>query len=216
MWNWYNAQMAALQPINTLIVNGDAIDGKSEKSGGTELITADRHVQVQIAAECIAAAHAKKVFIIKGTGYHVGTDEDWEEVLADKVSAGHVGNHEWFDAEGVVIDCRHQIGGSTIPHGRYTAMARQVLWNALWAEREMQPRADILIRSHRHFYAYCGEANWLAISTPALQGWTKYGSNIVEGTNDIGIISIDAKGGSYNWQAHLLDMKFARAKTLAA
>ena len=216
LWEWYEKTIAALQPIDTLIVNGDALDGKAEKSGGTELITSDRNAQVGMASESIKLAKAGKVYVIKGTGYHVGTDEDWEDVLADKIGAAHVGNHEWIDAEGVIIDCRHMVSGSTIPHGRYTAMARQALWNSLSAEREMQPKANIIIRSHRHFYAYCGEMRWLAISTPALQGWTKFGSNIVEGTNDIGLISIDAEGGDYSWKAHLLDMRFARAQSLPA
>jgi hypothetical protein len=132
------------------------------------------------------------------------------------VSAAHVGHHEWIDAEGVIIDCRHHVSSSIIPHGRYTAMARQALWNSLWAEREMQPKANIIVRSHRHFYAHCGDMMWLGLSTPALQAWTKFGSSIVEGTNDIGMISIDARGGEYSWEAHLLDMRFAKAKTLKA
>ena len=132
------------------------------------------------------------------------------------VGACHVGNHEWFDAEGVIVDCRHQVSGSSIPHGRYTALARHVLWNGLWAEREMQPRADIIVRSHRHFYAYCGDFERLAISTPSLQLYTKYGSNIVEGTNDLGLIQIDAEGGKYQWMAHLMKAVFAQARTLPA
>ena len=216
IWDWYAEKMAALQPIDALIVNGDALDGKGARSGGTELITSDRRVQCQIAAKCIEEAGARKVYIIKGTPYHTGDQEDWEEVLGGMVSACHVGNHEWIDAEGVIIDCRHQVSGSSIPHGRYTALARHALWNALWAEREMQPRSDIIVRSHRHFYAYCGEGRWLAISTPALQLYTKFGSNYVEGTNDLGIISIDAEGGKYQWTAHLIDLKFAAARALTA
>lgn len=216
MWEWYEKTILDLQPIDTLVINGDAVDGKGERSGGTELITTDRHAQVQMAAEAIACANAKKVYIIKGTNYHTGIEEDWEEVLADQVKADHCGNHEWIDADGVIIDFRHQVSGSTIPHGRYTAMARAMLWNLLWAERDMQPLAKIIVRSHRHFYAHCGDARWLGISTPALQGWTKFGSNIVEGTNDVGLISIDAKGGEYTWAVHGLDMTFARAQTLPA
>lgn len=216
LWEWYTGKIASLQPIDTFIVNGDAIDGKGDRSGGTELLSSDRRVQCQIAAEAIRVARAKRIYIIKGTPYHTGYEEDWEEVLGDMVGAAHVGNHEWFDAEGVIIDCRHQVSASVIPHGRYTALARHALWNELWAERDMQPKADIIIRSHRHFYSYCGDSRWLAISTPSLQLYTKFGSNIVEGTNDIGIISIDADRGRYTWTAHLLDMTFAAAKTLQA
>ena len=39
LWNFYVTSIDALQPIHALIVNGDAIDGRGERSGGTELIT---------------------------------------------------------------------------------------------------------------------------------------------------------------------------------
>jgi hypothetical protein len=217
MWEWYSGKMAELQPVERLIVVGDAIDGKGDRSGGTELITSDRRVQCQIAARCIEEAHAKRVALIKGTPYHTGEQEDWEEVLAVMVGADRCGYHEWFDANGVIIDCRHAVGGSQIPHGRHTAIARAALWNRLWAEREMQPRADIIIRAHVHYHVYSGGAGWLAMTTPALQGWTKYGSRAIDGTNDIGLISIDVEeDGKWRWTSHLLDMTFARARTIAA
>lgn len=216
MYDWYTGTLESLQPIDTLIVPGDAIDGKGSKSGGTELITSDRRIQVQMAAQCIKEAKAARIYIIVGTPYHVGDEENWEEVLGDMVGAAHVGNHEWIDAEGVIIDVRHHVSASSIPHGRYTALARQALWNALWAERGMQPRADIILRAHRHFYVYCGDARCLAINCPSLEGWTKYGSNIIESTNDIGLLSIDASEGHYSWRPHLLDMQFAKAQTLPA
>jgi hypothetical protein len=209
--------MAALQPIDTLIVNGDAIDGKGERSGATELLTADRRTQVEIAARAIKQAKASKTYIIKGTPYHAGKEEDWEEVLGCKVGAAHVGAHEWIGAEGVTLDCKHKVSGSIIPHGRFTGPARAALWNALWAEREMQPRANIIVRSHVHYHTYCGTPDYLIITTPALQVWTKFGSLECEGTNDIGMIQIDLLGeGKYSWKSHLLDMRFAKAQILPA
>jgi hypothetical protein len=218
MWDWYSGKMAALQPIDRLIVNGDAIDGRGERSGGTELLTTDRRVQCQIAKACIEETRAERVALLKGTPYHVSDGgEDWEEVLGDMVHADRIGYHEWFDANGVIIDCKHAVGGSQIPHGRHTALARAALWNRLWAEREMQPSATLIVRSHVHYHVYNGGAGWLALTTPALQGWTKYGSRNIEGTNDIGFISIDIdEEGKWDWTAHLLDMTFAAAQTVKA
>ena len=42
-----------LQPVHLLLVGGDCIDGRGEKSGSTELITVNRNEQCQMAAECI-------------------------------------------------------------------------------------------------------------------------------------------------------------------
>jgi hypothetical protein len=214
LWKWYIESLP--HPIDTLVVNGDAIDGKGEKSGGTELITADRRLQVKIAAEAIQEAHAKRVFVIKGTGYHTGRDEDWEEVLGDTVEAYHVASHEWIDAEGVCFDFRHKTSSSVIPHGRYTGPNRAALWNGIWHQRGMQPLANVYVRSHVHYYSYSGDARKLVVTSPALQGWTKFGSNECEGTNDIGFLQFDCEGGKYEWQAHLLDMQFMAAQALPA
>jgi hypothetical protein len=215
IWDFYVEQMDELQPIDRLVVGGDAIEGKGQGSGGTELITADRKIQVEMAAYAIRD-RSKRIAILKGTKYHVGDEEDWEEVLADRVQADHCGAHEWIDAQGVIIDCKHKISGSSIPHGRSTPLARAHLWNLLWAEREMQPKAQIIVRSHVHYHVFTGGAGWVAMTTPALQGWTKFGSLEVEGTNDIGLVVIDVEKGKWSWETRLLDMHFAAAKPLRA
>jgi hypothetical protein len=216
MWTWYCDTVKSLGKIDTLVINGDSIDGKADKSGGTELITSDRRLQVAMAADAINLVGAAKIYVIKGTAYHTGTEEDWEEVLADKVGAAHVGFHEWIDAEGVIIDFKHKASSSVVPHGRFTGPARAAVWNVLWSEREMQPRANIIVRSHIHYHIYCGTPERLILTTPALQAWTKFGSREIEGTNDIGLVSIDCEKGEYTWRAHLLDMRFAAARALPA
>jgi hypothetical protein len=215
MWNWWVASIEDLRPIHTLVVVGDAIDGKGEKSGGTELLTTDRKIQVAMAAEAINWIGADKVYIIKGTRYHTGEDgEDWEEVLADNVNAVHCGYHEWISCEGVMFDLRHFVGGSSIPHGRTTALSRAQLWNALWNDRDMQPKADVIVRAHRHFYINHEESTFRLINLPAMQFWTKFGSAIVEGCNDVGFVYCDCHEGSYECKPVLMPMAFAKAKAL--
>jgi hypothetical protein len=213
MWSWYTSRMDALQPINRLIVNGDAIDGQSKRSGGTELITSDRDEQCDIAQACIEYTRASQVYMTRGTPYHTGQDEDWEDVLAANIDAKHIGAHEWYDAEGVVFDCKHKVSSSVIPHGRNTGPNRDALWNVLWAERNLQPRADVFIRSHVHYHTYSGDARQLVMTTPCLQAASKYGSVQCSGTIDIGFIVFDVEGGEYRWHAELMDMQFMAAQT---
>jgi hypothetical protein len=212
LWTFYADKLFALQPIDCLVVNGDAIEGKGERSGGTELIEADRTEQAKMAAACIREAKAKKIYVIAGTPYHTGREDDFESVVAELVNADHFGNHEWVDCEGVILDFKHKVGGSVIPHGRYTAIQRAALWNMIWADRSIQPRANIIIRSHVHFYGHSGDVRKLALTTPALQAWTKFGSKECEGTNDIGLISIDCDKGRYSWEPHILDMQWAKVR----
>lgn len=212
MWDWYCSTLDMLRPFDALIVNGDAIDGKGEKSGATELITADRDEQCDIARECIEVTKAKKVHMIFGTGYHVGTDEDWESVLAQRIGAD-IGSHDWLTKYGVTIDCKHAVGSSSIPHGRHTAIAREHLWSLLWAEREAAPKSDIIIRSHVHYHVGAFGPGWVAMTTPCLQAWTKYGSRRCSGMVDIGFVTIDiSEGGAYSWAVHPFDLRLIATK----
>jgi len=84
------------------------------------------------------------------------------------------------------------VGRSIIPHGRFTALGRERLWNVLWAEHDEYPKADIIVRSHVHYYGGCFGSNWEAITTPALQGpKTKFGARIATGTVDFGLVWYD-------------------------
>lgn len=212
MWNFYESTLRALQPIDALLVLGDCIDGKGARSGGTEQITTDMREQRRIAATCIGVAKAAQIVMVYGTPYHVGPEgEDYEKDLADDLGAT-IGGHEWAEAHGVVFDLKHKVGGSQVPHGRHTAIARERLWNVLWHERELAPKANIVLRGHVHYFNYCGGADWLGITMPALQGpGSKYGVRQCSGTVHFGLVSFDIQpDGSYTWQPHLLPVRAAR------
>jgi len=219
-WKWYKEAMLALRPIDVLVVNGDAIDGRGERSGGVELITGDRRHQADMAAEAILLAGAKQVVMVRGTPYHTGQKEDWEDVIARKVRACKIGNHEWVNINGIVFDFKHKIGRSTIPHGQFTPQARDWLWNALWAEAGFQPKADWLIRSHVHYARDCGgwsgDRRWVALTTPALQAMgTRYGARECSNLVDYGFNSWDiTPNGSVTWQPKIAYIRSQRAKAI--
>lgn len=192
LWNEYTKAMKRLGKIDVLMVNGDCIDGRGERSGGTELITVNRQEQVEMAAYVINFCNANKVVITRGTPYHTGYKEEWEDELARQTNCHKIGDHEFYTINNVVFDVKHNIGGSTIPHGRFTAIARDRLWNLIWSEYEMQPKADILIRSHVHYYLHLGEVDWDGFVTPALQGMgSKFGAKICSGLIHFGFIWFD-------------------------
>lgn len=205
LWDAYRAMLKRRGKIDILIVNGDSIDGRGEKSGSTELIAIDRKVQVDMAVSCIKEVGADTILMTRGTGYHTGTSEEYEDDIAEKVKATKIEDHGWYDINGVIFDVKHFIGGSSIPHGRATAIKRDQLWNLVWAERDEQPRGEsgkiVIIRSHVHYFDYSGNSDYLAIITPALQGMgSKFGAKICSGTVDFGLIYFDIEeDGSYSW-----------------
>ena len=105
LWRFYLKQQAELKPVDVLIVNGDAIDGKGFRSGGTEQIVMDRAAQVEMAAECIMGWDAESIVLTFGTPYHSGQEEDWEAVLARQVGAVKIGDD--FELQGTI---RHATG----------------------------------------------------------------------------------------------------------
>lgn len=206
-WDWYAKTVSRYGPYDLVVVNGDAIDGRGDRSGGTEQITTDRHEQVTMAETCIQRALTKstKLLMTYGTPYHAGEKEDWEGLIASDLNAVKIGSHEWVDVEGVIFDFKHHLSGSQVPHTRGTAISREVLWSKIWSERGLQPRTDVLIRSHVHFHAAITDPDLgLRMTTPALQTMgTKYGARRCSGTVHFGLLIFDVHKREMNWKCHL-------------
>jgi len=215
LWGAYEEIVERIgPPIDLLIANGDLIDGRGERSGGTELITSDLNAQVEMAVEALKVWEAKKIVISYGTSYHVGRLVDFEQQIAWLLGA-EIHSHPFIKVEDVVFDVKHKVGRSSIPHGRGTPLARERLWNVLWAEREAQPKADILLRSHTHYFTYIGEADWLAMILPALQAAkTKYGARECSNTVDWGLVEFRVEGGAFTWKAHIKRLKTTKTKII--
>jgi len=213
-WRRYCEMPKRHRPVDLLIVNGDAIDGRGERSGGRELLTTDRRVQCDIARVCIEAWGATDIVMSLGTPYHTGQLEDWERVLACDCGA-EIHAHPFVKVDGVTFDIKHKIGSSSIPHGRYTALARSKLWNRLWRERDMQPEARVLLRSHVHYHVYLGGPGWLGMTLPALQMGSDYGRRQCEGVVDWGVVVFDVEKESItNWEADTCVLQEAKSTVL--
>lgn len=201
IWNWFVRSLIPFMPIDILLLNGDALDGKGERSGGTELITPDVNVQTNMGEKIIEFIDPSIIRMTYGTPYHTGSQDDWEDQLADKVGA-KIGSHEWFEVNGRVIDMKHKIGSSQIPHGRFTPLARDILWNREWAADGSQPRADILLRSHVHYHVPLEYEGCIGMTLPAMQGFgSKFGSRQCSGKVHIGFVIIDIyDNGEIQWK----------------
>jgi len=216
-WKWYIRNVKKHGPYDVVVCNGDAIDGRGDRSGGTELVEADRHDQVTMAETCLQQAMGvgTKLVMTFGTAYHTGQEEDFESLIASDLNAEKIGAHEWIKTEGVVFDIKHHIGSSGVPHGRHTAIARESLWADLWAERGLVPKHDVLIRSHVHYFQFCGDGRNLRMTLPALQTMgSKYGARRCSGLVDFGFVVFEAQRGDYTWHPCLADLKTQHAKAV--
>jgi len=217
-WAKYLDIIKQLGKVDLLIVGGDAIDGRGERSGSVELLYVDRREQVKMATACLKAWNARNYCMVRGTPYHTGDKENWEDDIANALGC-HIGEHEWAELEGYIFDIKHKVGSSQIPHGRYTAAAKEDLWNQLWAASSQQPNADMIVRSHVHYY--CGGFNYTTgkkrrfLTTPALQSMgTRYGARECSGKIDWGVLAFDiSKGKIIQEHEHIVIFDGTRAKT---
>lgn len=216
LWQEYTRMVDRLKPIDYLICNGDSMDGKGHRSGGTELLTADRNEQVSIARTCLEYTEAPVIVMTHGTPYHVGDQDDWEQTLADQMpQVRKIGGQEWVNIGEVIFDCKHKIAGTSVPYSKGTAISKERLWNLLWTEHNEQPKAHCIIRSHIHSFFFVGADNWLGVVTPALQGQgSKYGSRQCQGHVDFGVVWFDIENGAYKWGWDIARVEEQRARPI--
>ena len=218
----YDAYIGMVKPLRAdiLFINGDAIDGTGRRSGGTEEIVTDRNKQVEMAIDCIkeTGVHPDNIVLTYGTGFHTGESEDFEYILKKELKAKKIGDQEWIEVNRVTFDLKHQAeGSSSMPYGKGTPLSKERLWNLLWNDQKnMQPKADILIRSHCHYHFFCGELDWLAMFTPALQGaGSKFGGRRKSGIVHFGIVWFDIwPDGRYEWHSNIVWVDSQKAKLI--
>lgn len=194
-----------------LIITGDMIDGNKNP---VECVTVDREMQMEMAVRIILDTGVAKgnIAMVHGTKYHIGS-EDWESLIAKAVGA-KIDDELFVDLNGVIFGLKHHIGTSSIPWGRYTAPARARHNNFLEAARDIQPKANIILRGHCHYYGYCGGEGWMAMTLPPLQWSTKFGRRIDNQIN-WGCIAFYIKpDGTYWWEEHLAVLPVTKKKAI--
>ena len=207
VWDFYTETIKSLGKIDVLLINGDIVDGSGEKSGGTEQLEIDPLEQIEMAIDCIQIANPKKIVMTFGTQYHTGIVTDFEQVAANRLTkCEKIGGEDTYDINGWTVNARHHVGRGQLNHTRFTPLAKEQLGNMMWAARGEYPLADVLLRSHVHYFAFCGGTDpqpWLAVTIPALQSYGgKYGTRRMTGTVDIGMVVFDFPDKSkadYKW-----------------
>jgi hypothetical protein len=206
IWDQYTSVIDALKPIDIYCHNGDAIEGSGWRQGSTDVLMTDRLEQLKLAAEAILYTEAKKIVLTRGTFYHVGSKENYEDQLAEKVNAIKISDEEFLDVNGLLFNVKHATSRSSVPHTKGTPLGRDRLWQILWSLKKQQPLCDIILRAHVHYFYYCGEVDWLGITQPALCGLgSKYGSRIPSETVDWGLIWFDVEDkNNWSWDRHIV------------
>jgi len=187
-YNWFDKEVTALGPIDGLIGLGDLIEGTGYRNSGQDCLTTDRVIQIKMATRLIRKFATKNIFLVRGTPYHTGDAEDWEDVVADFVDAG-VEDNVFLDIHGHIVYCRHKIGKSGAPNGWATAPAREATWNLINSVTQKHPNADLQLYGHIHEYTVVSKWGKTVVTSPALQlPGTSYGKRQMSGNYDVGFL----------------------------
>ncbi|KKK75815.1 hypothetical protein LCGC14_2869940 [marine sediment metagenome] len=215
MWNWFEESRP--RKVDVVLFNGDAIDGKGKASDGSELLYADWDDQVNMSIEIIKSLGAKEVVMSYGTAYHTGKDKDFEDDIAQRLGAT-ISSVPQVTIGNTTFDMRHHLGRSSILKGRLNAVLGEVDVAREWARRGEYPLADVLIRSHVHYFGAALVRDILAMTLPSLQAYgTKYGSRRVSGTVDVGFVTFNVKGPEpmdFDWDVNLWTAPFQKPQVI--
>ena len=198
LWDLFEQGIDEVGPFDVAVWDGDLIDGKGLRQGGREIVLPDRMDQVLAAAECIKRVGCSRNYIARGTPYHTGASEKWEDLLVCQpgTNVKAIKNHLYINIAGVLFDVKHKIGSSSIPHGQSTSLNRARSWNLEWAVNGVVPICSVFVRAHTHHYTMTDMATCRLYKLPALQGLgTEYGTLQCEQTVHWGFCYVDVLDG---------------------
>ena len=206
-WNDLYRRVKQIGKIDVLILNGDLIEGRQSKQLGTEAFTTDLTVQQEGAIKLLKpfAEMSEHTYLIRGTEYHDQVSGEALEAVgrelgAEKNVKGRYGRNSLdLVVDGVTFNVAHRIG---VTSGMYraTLIDKAMLFAAFAKIMKERTGADVVIRSHAHFFAHVELVHHHGFITPCWQLQTPYMIRIEPNRMlpDIGAVIIRVDGDMEN------------------
>ncbi len=227
LWkHWKECSGGAWHKPDFLVVNGEATDGQGRRSGGSEQWTTDIQEQVTCAVELVKMWDAKKVYVIRGSGYHVEVGQTGmcaDELFAKEIGATKAGQRSCSAMDmtstvgGVTFHFAHIVGFSQNFAYRGTPLNVELLHAALHGEIDdngTKRKVQILVRGHAHYYWHSESATSHAFILPCWQGKTMFmrRRKSLAVNPHIGFVGVTVKDGEFSYERHVLELegKYAR------
>lgn len=190
-----------------LIGNGDIVDGKNSQDEGIGCWTTDLNEQANMGSILFKMTKSRNYAVLKGTKYHCGVNANGDQLVCDKVGGDWKGISHLFKIEGITMHMRHKISTANKRETEHGALARER--TTVITEYPTYGNIDILARSHRHSYCYCGKYKELDLVTPCFKAPDSFISEFTMKTPDIGYIVFEFDKDEYYFDPKIykLDMK---------
>tara|TARA_R110002020_G_scaffold233_4_gene1225 strand:- start:9967 stop:10797 length:831 start_codon:yes stop_codon:yes gene_type:complete len=195
---WYDCNDSMTKKADLLVINGEPMDGANKKQLGQQSWTTNIEDQMRDAEKLIKDIPHDKILFIRGSGYHVQVDgTNFEEVMANRMGAmryksyggqGATDNYAFVECYGKMFNFSHHVGFNKWAAYRTTAIARELA--GMHFEKDKLHSADVVVRSHVHYFVHVEFVNTHGVSTPA---WKFPDSHLFRGgvagtTPDIGSV----------------------------
>ena len=199
-----------------LVLNGEPIEGQQYKNMGTEVWTTDLNDQLEDAKVLIDMFDAKKIYCTRGSDYHVSLKGvPLEEAFGQMVGAEKVGGYYapyeiYLEEEGVVFNFAHHVGYN-MEFYRSTALTREMALMKLNESHKW--KADVIVRSHVHYFWYVGSTSHMTMSTPCwkLADWFMQRKGPGGAVPDIGAVRFTVDKGKYTWEKKIYKLPAFKA-----
>jgi hypothetical protein len=195
---WYNCIDDLEQKPTLLVVNGEPCDGANKKQVGQQSWTTNVYDQLEDASKLLKDIPYENLIFVRGSTYHVQIDgTNFEEIIAKQMGAekykayGGEGLTDYYaliEMYGKTFNFTHHIGYNKWAAYRTTALAREMA--GMVFEKDKIGRADVIIRSHVHYFVHIEFTHSHGLTTPA---WKFPDAHLFRGgiagtTPDVGMV----------------------------
>jgi hypothetical protein len=195
VYRWFQQELYQVyeKGVHALILNGDLIDGEGKK-GTQDTIDTDTKHQAEMflnVAEDLGLTNIPQIVMTYGTAFHVTSTWDAEEYIAEHLEADIPTDTVCLEVNGTTLAARHHARRGDTPYTQPTQLQKEKHRDDVHQWRMGQEPADIVIRSHVHYYVWVETADGWALSNPTLQvPGSIYGRRMMGFNYDIGFTEL--------------------------
>lgn len=172
---WQDSIDSISKKPNLLVINGEPMDGANPKQLGQQSWTTDIEDQMNDSAKLIGMIPNEQLMFVRGSGYHVQAGAtNYEEILANRMGAtgykayggsGLTDYYAFIEINNKMFNFTHHIGFNKWAAYRTTAIARELA--GMHFEANKLHKADVIVRSHVHYFVHVEFPHTHGVSTPA-------------------------------------------------
>lgn len=210
LWKCWQYLVQQWKNPDYLILNAEGLEGPQRRQSGTVNWSNDIKDQVDNAKLLLEMFHAKKIYLTKGSNYHVSLENgalDAEEYLGDKIGAEEIRGRKaqdelWLDIDGCIFNFAHHISGTKVPQYRSTALTREMF--VTYVNQKHLHNARVIIRSHVQYFWHVESESHHGFITPGMQIRTPYSITYLGngGVASLGAIRPRVINGEFHWNEH--------------